>query len=485
MKKKYGLFKVLTVLLLFAIVATYFLKGRDGNNSYLAIGDVFLNYLQSFYYFFDTVLFILVVGGFYGFLNRVPAYKKIVTGLAKKLEGKEKLFIIISTIIFALVSSLTGFNILLLIFIPFMVSIILLLGYDKLVALSTTIGGAIVGLIGGIFVTFKDATNQYSVSFTTFDKLVGLKNHFVTIAPRIILLVIATALLIYYILNYIKKKENKEVSYQLTKNDSLFIEAKDRTGKKVKMNLETTKTWPLLLVVALLTILLVLGYMPWNSLFNIDCFDKFHTWLTDLKIGDYAVFTSLISSSFPAFGSFASLGNYMMIIFLIVLFSFVLMLIYRVKFEDAMDGFLYGVKKMIPATMISMLAYTLLVCCYNNGFVETIITNASDSFGDNVVIHSLITMLGSITNVDLYYTVAGVFSNITSSLTDKANLQVYSVMFGSLYGLIQIAGPTSILLIIGLSYTEVPYSTWLKYIWRFFIEVLIIILIALMIVSLL
>ena len=78
MKKKYGLFKVLMVLLLLVVVATYFIKGRQDSISYLALGDVFLNYVQAFYYFFDTAIFILVVGGFYGFLNRVPAYNKLV-----------------------------------------------------------------------------------------------------------------------------------------------------------------------------------------------------------------------------------------------------------------------------------------------------------------------------------------------------------------------------------------------------------------------
>jgi uncharacterized ion transporter superfamily protein YfcC len=150
-----------------------------------------------------------------------------------------------------------------------------------------------------------------------------------------------------------------------------------------------------------------------------------------------------------------------------------------------MDGFIYGVKKMVPAVMIAMLAYTLLVCVYNNGFIETVITNASDSFGDNVIIDSLLALVGSILHVDCYYTVAGVFTPIVSSLSDKANLSVYAVMFQSIYGLVQICGPTSLLLIIGLSYLEVPYGKWLKYIWRFVLELLIVILVILMIVSLL
>ena len=485
MKKKYGLFKVLMVLLLLVVVATYFIKGRQDSISYLALGDVFLNYVQAFYYFFDTAIFILVVGGFYGFLNRVPAYKKLVKNIADKVADKRKMFVIIMTIVFALLSSLTGLNMILLLFIPFVVSIILLLGYDKLVALSATIGGTIIGLIGGIFFTIKDPGSQYTIGYTTFDKLVGLDSHWANLFPKILLLVLALGLLIFYIVRHMKKIEDGEVSYELSKADPLFVEAKDRTGKKIAMDTDNTKVWPFVTVMVILFVLLVLGYMPWSDLFGIDCFDKFHTWLTGLKIGDYVVFTSLISSSFGAFGTWSSLGNYLMAIFLIALFGFILQLVYRIKFEDAMDGFLYGVKKMIPATMIDVLAYCVLVCSYNNGFVETIITNASESFGDNVVVHSLITILGSILNVDLYYTSAGVFSPIVSLLTDSANLSVYAMMFQSLYGLVQIIGPTSLLLIVGLSYLEVPYKTWLRYIWRFVVGLFIIIFVILMIVSLL
>ena len=161
------------------------------------------------------------------------------------------------------------------------------------------------------------------------------------------------------------------------------------------------------------------------------------------------------------------------------------MLVYRVKFDDAMDGFLYGIKKMLPASLIVMLAYAVLVCSYNHGFMETLITMISDKFGDNALVHSFVTLLGSVLNVDLYYVSAGIFTSVTSSLTDSANLSVYAVMFQSLYGLVQLVGPTSILLIVGLSYLEVPYKTWLKYIWRFVVELLIVILLVLMLVSLL
>ena len=205
--------------------------------------------------------------------------------------------------------------------------------------------------------------------------------------------------------------------------------------------------------------------------------------MTGLKIGKYAVFTSLISKNITAFGRWGEMGSYLMASICISLFLLIMKLISKVKFKDLINGFVYGIRKMVPAVMIVALAYTVLVAAYNNGFVETLITNAGESFGDNVIVASLLSVLGAILNVDVFYVVAGIFSNITSSLTDKANLNVYATIFQSFYGLVQICGPTSIMLIIGLTYLEVPYSKWLKYIWRFILGLLILIFVVLMIVS--
>ena len=96
----------------------------------------------------------------------------------------------------------------LLVFIPFAVSVILMLGYDKITALLSTVGATIVGLIGGIFVTFRDPSG-YTASFTTFENLVGLEDKYVNIFPKIVLLIVATVLLMLYVNRYISKKDTK------------------------------------------------------------------------------------------------------------------------------------------------------------------------------------------------------------------------------------------------------------------------------------
>ena len=66
-------------------------------------------------------------------------------------------------------------------------------------------------------------------------------------------------------------------------------------------------------------------------------------------------------------------------------------------------------------------------------------------------------------------------SSIISLVEDEALYPVLAVLFQGFYGLINIVGPTSLLLIVVLTYLDVPYTTWLKYIWRLFLYLFIVI----------
>lgn len=473
--KKHGLLKILGILLLIVVILSYILVGRYGERTYIGLGDTLLNSLQSLYYFFDTALFILIVGGFYGVLSKTSAYKKLLDKIVTSVKPNSKKFLYVVIILFAIITSLTGMTLPLIIFVPFIISIILLLGYDKLVALSSTIGSIMIGFIGGIFVTFRDPSNYYGVSYTTFDKFVGLKTNYSNIFPKLLLLLAGIALLIFYISKYIKNVEAKKVKYELNENTDLLV-------TEVKGNYKDIKTWPLIVILSLMFVLLVLGLMPWNSLFNITAFDKFHTWLTGLSIKKFAIFPSIISSNFPAFGNWTSLGNYMMVMILLLVCTFIIKLVSRMKYDDMIDAFVEGMKKMLPTAALIVIAYGVLVCSYNNGFMEKLISNYGKF---NYGVSSLLAILGSVLNVDLYYTASGILSPMVSLITDEGVYSSVAVLFQSIFGIVSFVGPTSIILIFGLSYLDIPYTTWLKYIWRFVLYLLVLIALVVLLVALL
>lgn len=474
--RKHSLLKSMVIIILLVLVLTYTIPARAGEVSYLPFGDVVTNYIQSYYYFFDTAVFVLAVGAFYGVLKKVGAYKKLLDTIVAKVKPKSKIFVFGVAIVFALLASLTGIINPLIIFMPFVISIILLLGYDKLIAISSTVIATLVGFIGGIFVTFRDPNNYYGYSSTTFEKFVGIKDY-ANIIPKVMLLLLGVALLIWFINRHIKDVETKKVKYNLNDNSELLV-------TEVKGNYKDIKTWPLIMILAILLVLLILGLVPWNDLFGIEVFTKFDTWIKGLNIKEFNIFGNIISSVFTAFGAWAELGSYMMTIVVMFIAIIIIKFVYKIKIDDLITDMGEGAKKLLPTAALMMLAYCILVCTYNNGFVETMISKVSTNGEINFVVASLVTMLGSLLHIDLYYTVAGVFSPILSVVANESMLNVFALAFQSLYGLMLIIGPTSIILIFALSYLDVPYTTWLKYIWRFVLSLFIIIFAMLLIIAL-
>lgn len=485
--KKHSLFKVMLIILGLLVICSYIIPGREGSLSYIALGDIGLNFAQSFYYFFDTVVYLIVLGAFYGILNSIPAYKKLLDGITSKVRSHSKLFVFLTTGVFAVLTSITGLMNTILIFVPFVISIIMLLGYDKLVAVSATIVAMLVGYAGGIFVTFRDPSSYYGYASTTLEQMAGLDTY-TCLLVKIILLVLGVAFLILYINWHIKNVQNKKVKYELNESSEVMV-------SEVKGDYKNIKTWPLLVVLSLILVILVLGYMPWNSLFGIECFDKFHEWLIGLtipkfsvfgiKFPEYPVFNSLISGNLYALGNWGSLGSYMSIIITLIVFSIILKIIYRVKFNDVIDSFVEGSKKMIPSILLMMFAYAILVCSYNNGIMSTIINwLAGTKLGLNAAATVLVSALGTLLHPDFYYAVAGVFNPILTAATDESMTSTYVVAFQSVYGLVSVIAPTSFLLIVMLKYFDIPYTTWIKYIWRFVLVLLSIIILSLIVLSL-
>ena len=473
--KKHGLSKILGILLLLVVIVSFILNGRSDTKDFIGFGDVAFNGFKSLYYFFYLALFILGIGGFYGVLNKVPGYKKLLDNIVTKTKPLSKKFIFMIILVFAVVASLTGITIPLLIFVPFVVSIILLLGYDKLVAISSTVVSIMVGYIGGVLVSFYDPSIY---GMTTYETFVGADSQFANMFPKLLLLFAGVTLLIYYVNNHIREVEEKKVKYELNDDSELQI-------NEVSSNYKEIKTWPIIITLLLLFIILVIGLIPWNTLFGITVFTEFHTWLTELSIKEFAIIPNIISGDLLAFGEWYTMGDsmtYMIICAIMLVFTALVAIIGRVKINDALDAYKEGMKKMLPMATTVMLAYTILVTAYTNGFFEHIVS----TYGKfNYGVSSLLVFLGCLLNIDIYYIASGVFSPILALITDETVYSSVAILFQGIYGIFSIVGPTSVILIFALSYMNIPYTTWLKYIWRFILGLIILLALVTLLVVLL
>lgn len=531
MKKHNTLKVVLITLFVFFLLswilpkATY--MGYSGyQGQYSALGryqiglfDIFNYPTLAVSYFAYIAMFVFAIGMFYGVLNKISAYRVLIDKLVKAFKGKE--IIVISTImtLFAIITSICGLQVVLLFTFPFVISLVLAMGYDKIVAAFTTVGSVVVGMIGTTF-----AYNNVVVLL----QYLSLK---VTngIWYKIIIFVICLGLLILNTILYINKKSKK--SKEDKKDLEKYIPAEVSTkGKKVRV-------WPLVLILDLVLVISILGFMPWSTLFNITLFEDVTNAITGFtvpayialivlvliinlilvlkkKIRNLIVFDSAVgfvtivilvgrfllkaklfisitnglSNKFSIFGkalgSVNPFGSWTVpeITALLLISAIVLAIIYKIKTDDIFDGMLGGAKKAFVPVLLVILLYAGLVMCFDingSGTFQLVIYKGIFSItkGFNIFTSAIVAFLSTIFNSEPYYAFASVTPYLTSLVTNVKVYNVIEILYQSISGLTLFVAPTSLILIVTLHYLEIPYLKWLKSVWKLVLEMLAVILI--------
>ena len=244
--KKHNTFKVVLITMLLLLVLTWILPAAYYSGEYVDQGrvqmglfDLFNYPLTSLSYFGYISLFMILVGGFYGILHKIPAYRTFLDKIVSFSKGKEKIVLSIIVVIFALLTSICGVQYGIILFVPFVVSLILLMGYDKIVAAMVTVGSITAGLIGTTY-----AANNTSI-LTASLKL----DYKYQIGVRFVLLFVGVALVIFNTLMYIKKsmvavKVEKKTVKAVEEKVSAKVETKSvsKTSAKSSTKKSSSKT---------------------------------------------------------------------------------------------------------------------------------------------------------------------------------------------------------------------------------------------------
>jgi uncharacterized ion transporter superfamily protein YfcC len=156
----------------------------------------------------DIILFVLIIGGFMFVFNETGAMVKGITWLAHTMKGREHLLIIILTTLFSFFAASYGMAEESLVFYPILVPLFLAAGYDLLVPLAIIFGGTSIGCLPAF-------SNPFSVIIAS--NAAGI-NWMDGLTERLILWVIVTALMVWYILRYaskVKKDPTASLVYQI------------------------------------------------------------------------------------------------------------------------------------------------------------------------------------------------------------------------------------------------------------------------------
>lgn len=451
-KKDYSLVKILCIPVLLYLVLTWIIPAGSFSGGEFVKGDViplglyglFVSPVYSFAVFAQYIVLILCIGGFYGVLNKTGVYQKIINFFA----GKDKTKFLIATVcIFALVTSILGETMLVFILLPFFISILLKLGYDKVSSIAATVGASLVGTIASI----SGNMAIYKAYFSLEPKLFVLFN--------IIMLIIFTFLLCMLILSKnIKSEDSKNKKLEVVKDIPLYEGVKDNKKSVV----------PLIIILVITLLLIILGSYNWYYSFGVEIFTNLHEKISSIELFGVSIFNRVL-------GNFSEIGyfsNYDLSAILLI-FSILTAWIYNVSINDFIEGFKKGVKDMLlPGVYIILASIVFSQVVTSSANVGLTISNYILSSNFNIVTGVLTGIVGSFFYNDYLYFVNGMASFV--SLYDTNMILVMLNVFQSMFGIMMLVLPVSIALIGGLKYLNVSYKDWIKYIWKFLIQIFVI-----------
>ncbi|MDD6224475.1 MAG: hypothetical protein PUB18_05705 [bacterium] len=541
-----SIFKTVFISILVVVLCTWIFPSTSFKTALIEEGrvqvglfDLFSYPMVAVTYFAYTLLYVAVIGIFYGVMNKISAYQALIEKIKTSFVGREHIFLITVMILISVLVSVTGLSFGMIFVFPFVCSIILAMGYNKLVAASVTVGSTISGIAG---TTLGNNTVSY------MNQLLGtdIMNEMVS---KVVVLIAFMIVLIANVLLYAKKtktsvieakkeetvkkekivsrvrtaKEVDKVSSQSVvskKNNMKKAEnnasnvkktvsktnstkkADTKTTKQVTTKVKNTKTrasmaktedvikvkntdekkviiWPLILIFDLVLIILCISVFDWAGIFNVNWFANAKEAVTEFEIFGFPIFSKLL-------GRVSEFGLWSLnveLLALILIATVVLMLVYRVKWNDFIEGVVEGLQKSVTPACCMILAYVVLVIVtyhpFQLGFTKFLLDLTS---GFNVVTMSIAAMLASIFNVESVYTAQSTLPYVMSVITDSSLYPLIEVIFQSIYGLMMLVAPTSVILIGTLSYLDISYGQWLKHIWKIFVELLIILLIIFLII---
>ncbi len=544
--KKYNTLFVVTITILLIGLLTWilpitYLSGEmvSAERSQAGIMNMFNYPVFTFYNFIYVFIYLTAIGGFYSLLNKTGAYRLILDRVVKFVKKLEILWLIVTVVLIAVIVSFTGLTFEVLIILPFIASVVLLLGYDKITAAMLTVGSISIGVIGTTFSIMVAGTFNEILS-TSYTDLIWVK---------VALLVLCVAILIINIIWYAKKLEK-------TKNvtEEFLIPAKVRDSK--------IKVWPLATLLIVFLLVMILSTINWSEAFGITFFEtllsnislgsvlsryvvltigllvviynllfsfiqrkkaakkneKFMTkrrlivtivfgviaFLALLKIMLEDVFgaTKIMSDALTAIkvdtlikeftwgkllGSVQAFGNwtYNEFICVILMMGIIIKYAYHITFDDAITEFGQGIKKVLYGALVVLLAYTVLILTSSHPVILTILKPLLQlTDGLSILWYPICTFVSALCNTDFTYYKYGVLSlSYATAYFTSANIYpLCGLITQTMYGLALMVAPTSSVLLFSLSLLDIKYTTWFKKMWKPILEIVFILFVSYIVV---
>ena len=390
----------------------------------------------------DVSLFVLVLGGFLGVINKTGVLYKGIASVVKKLNGKELLLIPILMIIFSIGGTTYGMAEETIAFYSLIVATMMAAGFDPLVGAAVILLGAGAGVLGSTINPFA-----ISVAVDTA-RTAGVEvNQGTIILLGVILWITTLAICIWFVMSYAKKVHNNLGVSILSKQELNDAHEAFHSEKKNEDTTLSTRGKIVLSLFAFSFLIMIISLIPWES-FGITFFNSWTGWLTGESFGNWY---------------FRELAAWFFIV------SIVSGLIYRLKEKEIVDAFIAGAGDMIAVALVIAVARGIYVIMSDTNLNNFILSRSANALnGMNAI---PFTIISYIIYIGLSFLIPstsglatgsmGIFAPLAQSLSLSPEVMI--MIFSAASGLVNLITPTSGVVMGGLAISKVEYSSWVKF----------------------
>lgn len=451
-KKSFRMPTAFTVLILLTIVIAIITRFIPAITP-AKLSDVIMAPINGFSSALGVSLFVLVLGGFLGVVMKTGALNAAITTVVKKLNGKEIYMIPILMFLISLGGTTYGMAEETIAFYALVTATMVAARFDAITAASTILLGSTAGVLGS-------TVNPFVVS----SSVDALKTSGITIDQTVIIIVGAISWLAcyavgaFYVMRYAKKVKANKAASLLTAEEWKAVE--EEYGGEKAPDAGVTFTPRQKVVMALFAVsfvVMIVGMIPWGQ-FGIHIFD--HTSiLTGNNLGDWY---------------FGDLTAWFLVMAIVV------GLVYGLKERDIVGSFLSGAGDLISVSLVIAVSRGISVIMSTTGLDMYILENASKALEGTSSF--LFTGLAYLVYLLLSFLIpsssglATVSMPIMGPLTQSLGLapEVMVCVLSGACALINGITPTSGVLMGGISISRIEFSTWVKYIWKVLLAMLLV-----------
>ncbi len=408
------------------------------------LSQVLLSPILGFQDAVDVGFFIMMLGAFLAVVTKTGALETGIKVLIKKLKGRELLLIPILMFIFSIGGTTYGMLEETVGFYALLAATIVAAGMDTIVASATILLGAGVGVLGSTI-------NPFAVGAAVDALPEGVvANQAVIIVIGIVLWLTAYAIAVLFVTKYAKKVKADKGSTFLSLQEQTAMEKRYGKKKEEEVAKLTTKQKVTLWIFGLSFLVMIMGFIPWDTLGVTFFLDK-TGFLTGSPLGLW-------------WFNEGALWFLLMTILLCVVNKF--------SEKETVDTFVDGADDMIGVILVIAIARGASVLMGQTHLDTYIIYNAADWLRGmpailyapcNFLLHIVLSFL-----VPSSSGIASLSTPIMGSLTHELgfSVEVNVMILVAANGLVNLITPTCGAIMGGLALARVEYSTWFKWAWK-------------------